>query len=146
MPLSRVILSGALPIAKNHTSSSGSWQTRTGKMLLLTPSSPWGHGAQVRSPPQAGGWEVWNGWWAAWAAGEWMWTSVSPWRGRNCWEGSVSPSNITRSLQENALCSPRGGWNNMQGICIIFSSLAFLSVRFLQALLPACMSATGEHH
>lgn len=34
----------------------------------------------------------------------------------------------------------------MQGICIIFSSLAFLSVRFLQALLPACMSATGEHH
>lgn len=56
MPLSRVILVGVLPVAKNNTSSSGSCQTGTGKMLLLTPSSSQGHGAQVRSPPPADDW------------------------------------------------------------------------------------------
>lgn len=34
----------------------------------------------------------------------------------------------------------------MQIMCIIFPSLAFLVVRLLPALLPGCMSATGEHH
>lgn len=36
----------------------------------------------------------------------------------------------------------------MQKMCIIFPSLAFVVVvvRLLPALLPGCMSATGEHH
>lgn len=62
------------------------------KSLLLSPNSSRGHSARARSPPQAENWECEMVSRQPVGAGKQMWTCVSPWRGRNCWEGSVSPS------------------------------------------------------
>lgn len=110
MPLSRVILAGALHIARKHSNISGSCQTGSGTVLLLSPSCSQGHSAQVRPLHKlmTGNCEMVGR--QPVEAGEWMWTFVSALGEEETAGRCLSPlPNTSRSLQEDALCSPREG-------------------------------------
>lgn len=141
MPLSRAVLAGALHIARNHTSSSGSCHTNH---YCWAPAV---HEVTVPGPGPLHKLRTGN---VKWSVGS-LWEQES-----RCWpvsalgEGETAgrdlcPHPISRLLQENALCSPRGGWNNMQAIGIIPSQSCFPGCQDAASIV-VWVFATGEHH
>ena len=70
---------------------------------------------------------------------------VSSQRGRSCCKGAVSPSRHQQIAGGEAALFGKRKLNNTQTVFAIFPNLAFLVVKLLPALLPVCMSVTGEH-